>query len=137
MIIYIQIIYLLICIAEAWLEQAVIYLKSPTSFRYETWNKKEHARSAVYAISVGLSLAAFPAIYGDIVQTVILIPLIFFIRRIGFDFVLKLFRGRRISDIEGNAFVDREIRNILGPKGGWYELLICIVIVSIVNYLAL
>lgn len=136
MLIYIQLLYLLICIAEAWLEQAVIYLKNPNISDYNFWNKKEHTRSAVYAISVGVALALFPALYGNIVQTVILIPLIFFIRRIGFDFALKLFRGKRISAIEGNAPVDREVRNILGPKGGWYELLICIAIVGIVNYLS-
>ncbi len=137
MFIYIQIIYLLICITEAWLEQAVIILKNPKIPDYSKLNEKEHLRSAVYAIGVGVSLALFPALYGDFTQTVILIPLVFFIRRIGFDFALKLFRGRRISDIEGNARVDMEVRNLLGPKGGWYELLICIGIVALVNYLAL
>lgn len=135
-LITIQVLYLIICISEAWLEQAVIYLKNPNIQNYHTWNKKEHSRSLVYAASVGFTIAIIAAIYGDLATSLILLPCFFFIRRIGFDFALKAFRGKRISAIEGDGWFDGIARNLYGNKGGYWDVLACIISVGLINYFA-
>lgn len=132
----IQIFYLIICLSEAYLEQAVIYLKNPNLLNYRSWNEKEHARSLAYAAAVGLTIAIIPALYGQIGTTFILLPCLFFIRRIGFDFALKIFRGRNKSIIEGDAWFDKVARQIYGEKGGWIDVAVCVAIVGIINWLA-
>lgn len=135
MLIVIQVLYFIICIAEAWLEQAVIYLKNEKMTNYAIWNAKEHRRSLVYAIASGGSLIILALLYGDFKTAIFLIPLLIFIRRIGFDFALKVIRGRRVSTIEGDQPIDNFVRWILGKNGGWWDLLISAAIIALFNYL--
>lgn len=132
----IQVLYLIICVLESWLEKIVIDLKNPGALNYILLNKKEHRRSAVYAVFVGLSLIASAIVSsGFRWQYLVLIPVLLALRRIGFDFFLKLFRNRKIRDIEGNGFVDGIFKNVYGDKGGWLDLLTCLVLVAVVNLL--
>ena len=135
-LIIVQICYAAICLAEAWLEQAVIYLKNPNLLDYNTWNTKEHARSLVYAGSVGVSLALIPALHGQIGTALILLPCLFFLRRIFFDFALKLIRGQRISVIAGDGWFDGLAKKIYGSRGGWLDVAASAAAVAIINWLA-
>lgn len=135
MFIYIQIAYLLICITEAWLEQAVIYLKNPKVASYDKWNKREHVRSAVYAVGVGIALASFPPMYGDVKTGLMLLPVILSIRRIGFDFALKKFRGRKVKIIEGDQFTDKIARWLFTKNGGWLDMATMVLLTAAVNYM--
>lgn len=130
----IQVLYLAICVLESWLEKIVIDLKNPVALNYILLNKKEHKRSAVYAVFVGLSLVASAIIAsGFRWEYLLLMPVLPALRRIGFDFFLKLFRNKKVRDIEGDGFVDDFFKNIFGDKGGWLDLLACMVLVIIVN----
>jgi hypothetical protein len=133
---YIQALYLIICISEAWLEQVVIWLKNPAIKDYLAINKKEHARSAVYACTVAFSLVfVFVLTARDYVMASALLITLFIIRRIGFDFTLKLFRGKRVSLIEGTGSIDSVVKKIFGSRGGWIEFIVWVIVVGIINFL--
>ena len=121
----IQVLYFLICILEAWLEKVVIELKNPKAIEYVKLNRQEHNRSAVYAVFVGLSLIIIANVAKgfDPILLLLLIQLLV-IRLLGFDFFLKIFRGRAIKNIEGKGNpVDDFCRKFFGEKGGWWQLL--------------
>ncbi len=131
--IIIQLTYLFICIIEAKLEQYVIAQKRTAV--PQNIDDGEHAWSAVYSITVGISLAALCAWFAkDWMLLLSIIPMPF-IRRGGFDFSLKIFRKRKLFLIEGFGLVDRFSRWLFTRKGGWLELAACIALVASLNYL--
>lgn len=125
-----QIAIVILCIAEAWLEEVVIRLKNPASGDYTKNNRDEHRRSAVY---YGAVVCLMIFIAADYTHWYILVPLMLVERRIFFEYSLKLFRGRGIRFIEGDQYWDKFSRNIFGYKGGVKELLCLIAIVIATN----
>lgn len=130
MVIYIEILVAITFILEAGLEKTVIDLKNTKLPNYPLLNKREHKRSALWAI-----------FYMATIAVAILNWLFFFSalvsRRLFFDYPLKLFRGRPFKNIEGDQFIDNTIRRILGPEGGYIELVIIFIVKTIILYFLL
>lgn len=123
---------IILCLAEAWLEDIVIQLKNPGLVNYSILNKKEHQRSAVYYFA----LVAFLVIitWEQVDHHIWLVISMMCLRRIFFTYGLKLIRpNKRIKDIEGDQYTDRIVRNIFGKKGGYWELLVLIAGVVLIN----
>jgi hypothetical protein len=123
---------IILCLAEAWLEDIVIKLKNPALTNYPALNKKEHARSAVYY----LALVAFLVIltWESVDHHIWLVIAMMCLRRIFFTYGLKLIRpNKRIRDIEGDQYTDTLSRKIFGKKGGYWELLVLLAGVAAVN----
>lgn len=130
--IYIQIAVIVLCIAEAWLEDIVIKLKNPALENYPILNKKEHARSAVYyfALVLCLTVLTWEAVDHHIWLVISLLTL----RRIFFTFGLKLIRpNKRLRDIEGDSYTDNIVRKIFGKRGGYLELAALLAGVILIN----
>jgi hypothetical protein len=122
-----MLIYLLVailCVIEARLEKVNIELKNAALANYADLNRQEHRWSAVYYIGfvivtagisflflVGQSWKFFPAALAFLV-----------IRRIFFEYALKIFRKRTLKAIEGDQVLDTAIRKLVGPNGGYLEL---------------
>lgn len=117
-------------ILEAGLEKTVIDLKNTKLPNYPLLNKREHKRSALWA-----------TFYMATIAVAILNWLFFFSalvsRRLFFDYPLKLFRGRPFKNIEGDQFIDNNIRRVLGPKGGYIELILVLILKAIILYFLL
>lgn len=135
MIYLLQILYAVLCIIEAKLEKYVIAGKRMDISA--SVDKAEHRWSAVYMVVCGAFIIIPPVILtGNYMQLIILIT-VPVIRRLFFDFPLKVFRG--LSDyplhiIAGNGAVDRFSRWIFGAHGGYKEIAACISILSVFNY---
>lgn len=131
-----QLAIVLLCIAEAYLEDVVIKLKNPAMVNYPLLNKQEHKRSAVYYFAlVGcLTVITWEAVDHHIWLVISMMCL----RRIFFTYGLKLIRpNKRIKAIEGDQFTDRFSRRIFGKNGGWWELLALVASVVMINILFL
>lgn len=123
---------IILCLAEAWLEDIVIKLKNPALVNYPMLNRKEHQRSAVYYFA----LVAFLTIitWEQVDHHIWLVISMLCLRRVFFTYGLKLIRpNKRIKDIEGDQYTDRIVRNIFGKKGGYWELLVLIAGVVLIN----
>ncbi|MCO5238884.1 MAG: hypothetical protein M9904_02405 [Chitinophagaceae bacterium] len=136
MIYLLQILYAVLCVVEAKLEQYVISGKRadiPVLI-----DKEEHRWSAIYMITCGIFLIMPPAmITGNFIQLVVLL-IIPVIRRLFFDTALKIFRGlsdHPIHIISGNHFIDKTSRKIFGTHGGVKELAACALLLLLFNYL--
>lgn len=127
-----QIAIVILCIAEAWLEEIIIRLKNPALENYPLLNKKEHHRSAIYYGALVFLLVFVAADYG---KWYILVPLMLAERRIFFEYALKFFRGRGIRFIEGDQYWDRTARKIFGYKGGVVELLVLLALTAATLFL--
>ena len=137
-LILIQIFYSIICLLEAYLEKVVIALKNPAADNYTILNNQEHTRSAIYSVSVAISLIIATMLYGRIYwQMVVVLALMLFIRRIWFDTALKFLRNIKIRENNGTGNIDKAFRFVFRKDGGWRELAACILIVAIVNFLML
>lgn len=131
----IQLGFALLGIAEAWLEVVVIALKNPSLLNYNTLNRREHQRSAVYWLAM---VAVFISVAPTWQTDIYLVPALIFNRRVFFEYALKIFRpGKRMQNIEGNMFWDNLSRSLLGKRGGYYELAICIAVIIALNKLFL
>lgn len=130
-----QLAVVLLCAAEAWLEDIVIKLKSPTLVNYAALNKKEHARSAVYYFALIGSLLVIT--WEQVDHHVWLVIAFMFIRRLVFTYGLKVLRQKRIAAIEGDQYTDRLMRQIFGKNGGYIELLVLIAATITINALFL
>lgn len=123
---------IILCLAEAWLEDIVIKLKNPALVNYPMLNRKEHQRSAVYYFA----LVAFLTIitWEQVDHHIWLVISMMCLRRVFFTYGLKLIRpNKRIKDIEGDQYTDRIVRNIFGKKGGYWELLVLITSIILIN----
>lgn len=134
---YIQLSYCIICILEAWLEQVIIWLKNTKLANYMRYDKVEHRRSAMFMLSIATAFSLMPHLYEgrNIFNSVYLFISLLFIRRLFFDYSLKIFRGKRLFTIEGNGLVDRTLKGIFGVKGGWIEVMFCIGFILLFNIL--
>lgn len=130
-----QLAVVLLCAAEAWLEDIVIKLKSPTLVNYAALNKKEHARSAVYYFALIGSLLVIT--WEQVDHHVWLVIAFMFIRRLVFTYGLKVLRQKRIAAIEGDQYTDRLMRRVFGKNGGYIELLGLISVLITINALFL
>lgn len=130
-----QLAVVLLCAAEAWLEDIVIKLKSPTLVNYAALNKKEHARSAVYYFALIGSLLVIT--WEQVDHHVWLVIAFMFIRRLVFTYGLKVLRQKRIPAIEGDQYTDRLMRRVFGKNGGYIELLVLISVLITINALFL
>lgn len=125
-------------ILEAGLEKTVIDLKNPNLPNYPNLNKKEHIRSALWAgfYILTITVATGIALKSLLPLTFLLVGLSYITsRRIFFDYFLKLFRGRPFKKIEGDQFLDTTIRSILGPNGGYIELILVVLLKIGILYL--
>jgi hypothetical protein len=125
-----QIAVLVLCVAEAWLEELVIRLKNPTLQNYPALNRKEHRRSAIY---YGAQVGMLILVSAEYDKWYYLVMLLLLQRRIFFEYALKLFRGKGLRFIEGDQPWDKISRNIFGYKGGVKELLVLIALVVAAN----
>lgn len=114
----------ILCIVEAYLEDVVIQLKNPGLINYNQLNKREHQLSGLYWMALCLFLVI---IFIPLKKWYFFVPLLLIIRRIFFEFTLKLLRYKRFQDIEGDQFWDTVSRTIFGAKGGWIELMALLV----------
>jgi hypothetical protein len=122
----------ILCLAEAWLEDIVIKLKNPALSNYPLLNKKEHERSAVYyfALVAFLTIITWEAVDHHIWLVISMMCL----RRIFFTYGLKLIRpNKRLRDIEGDQYTDRMVRKVFGKRGGYWELLVLLAGVILIN----
>lgn len=135
MIYLLQILYAVLCLAEAKLEKYVIAGKRVDVSA--SIDKAEHRWSAVYMMVCGAFVIVPPIIVQrDYIQLIVLmaVPLI---RRVFFDYPLKVFRGladHPLHIIAGNGTVDRFSRRIFGAHGGYKEIAVCISLLSGFNY---
>lgn len=117
----------ILCIIEAYLEQAVIKLKSEAVENYNYWNAEEHKRSAIYyfailAYALIQDVKHLPFAWNLIYLVPLVTVTLMVIRRIFFDGALRVFRKRKLSLIEGTGMVDNFSRRIFGVNGGIKEL---------------
>jgi hypothetical protein len=128
----ILILYSLVHICEAWLEEAVIALKNYTDYNYQQLNRKEHSRSAWFALLLFVCFALF-LVYRDGYW---LLPAMIVNRRVFFDYGLILFRNRPRNLYEGNDWWVKRFVWVFGKKGRRIELLLelLVTVASIVAY---
>lgn len=136
MIYLVQIFYVVICVIEAKLEQYVIAGKGIDISTVV--DKKEHQWSAVYSIVCGVLFFVPTLIASDNYFLLLLIIVLPVIRRLFFNYTLKIFRG--ISDhplhiIDGSGTVDKLSRKIFGSHGGFFEIAACMALILVFNYL--
>lgn len=130
-----QLAVILLCIAEASLEDIVIKLKNASLVNYSLLNRQEHRRSAVYYFALIGCLLVLT--WEQVDHHVWLVIAFMCLRRIFFTYGLKIYRKRRIKVIEGDQYTDRMIRSLLGKNGGYIELLILLAAVVAINILFL
>jgi hypothetical protein len=126
---------IILCGAEAWLEAAVIKLKSPLIQNYAILNKQEHQRSAVYYFALVGCITVLT--WEQIDHHIWLVISAMFWRRLVFTYGLKFLRRKRIGAIEGDQYTDRIMRSVFGKNGGYWELLIMIAALVAINVLFL
>jgi hypothetical protein len=121
------ILYSVIHLLEAWLEQVVIDMKNGTSLNYDRLNHTEHFRSAL------LSVAWFTCFLSAIValQFYWLIPAFVVNRRIFFDYTLIIFRHRPAHKYEGDDWWVKRIVKVFGKNGRVKELLVELLITAV------
>jgi hypothetical protein len=125
----IQIVFAIICVFEAWLEEIIIKLKNPELPNYQQLNSQEHKRSAYWFGSLVLGITVITEVW--------LLPIYcILLRRIFFDFPLKKFRKRKFREIEGDQFVDNLSRKIFGSHGGLFELATCLILLVGFNFIS-
>lgn len=120
------IVFAALCIVEAKLESIEIELKAQAGAiqNYPALNAAEHRWSAIYYTAV-----VGTYILVSIIQTfnwrfVPLTICLILIRRIFFEYGLKIIRKRPIKTIEGDQVLDTAVRKALGVNGGYVELAI-------------
>lgn len=131
-------IYSIVNLIEARLENTVIALKNPSLTNYTQLNRDEHRWSGFYygAVCMVGALVGY-LLYGF---TWKLLPVVFLLlvnRRIFFEFTLKLFRGRKLRDIEGDQPLDIFVRGVLGKQGGLKELFLLVTLSIALIYITL
>jgi hypothetical protein len=129
---YILILYPVINLCEAWLEETVIELKNPYLNTYHRLNRVEHFRSAVFACLVAVVFVAIALT----LQLYWLIPAIAVNRRLVFDYGLKKFRNREFDRYEGDGFFDSIGRRLFGTEGARKEFLVLLLITITSIYLS-
>lgn len=117
-----QLAVVILCAAEAWLEDIVIQLKNAGLANYPALNTKEHRRSAVYYFALIACLTVIT--WEQVGHHIWLVIAFMFIRRIVFTYGLKVLRAHRIFAIEGDQYTDRIMRKVFGKNGGYIELLV-------------
>jgi hypothetical protein len=130
-----QIAIVLLCAAEAWLEAVVIKLKNPLIQNYNTLNKQEHQRSAVYYFVLVACITVLT--WEQIDHHIWLVIAAMFWRRVVFTYGLKILRQRPIRAIEGNQYTDKIMRSLFGKNGGYWELLVMLACLITINLLFL
>lgn len=103
---------------EAYLEVIVIALKNGSLKDYDSLNKKEHSRSAMFATAI---LSPFIGV-AVLFHFYWLIPAILVNRRLVFDPMLKIMRKRRLQAYEGTGPVDRAFSRLFGTNGALWEI---------------
>jgi hypothetical protein len=129
----IYLFFAILCVIEARLEKITIAMKNPGLPDYAELNKQEHEWSAAYYFGVllftagisylfiaGNSWKFFPAVIAFLV-----------IRRIFFEYALKIFRKRSIKTIEGDQWLDTWVRKLLGANGGYKELGLLVILLTV------
>jgi hypothetical protein len=119
-----QMAFVLLCAAEAWLEDIVIKLKNPSLQNYNQLNTKEHQRSAVYYVALVVCITVLT--WEQIDYHIWLVIAAMFWRRVIFTYGLKFLRRRPLKFIEGDQYTDRIVRSVFGKNGGYWELLFLI-----------
>lgn len=131
-------IYSIVNVIEARLEKTVIALKNPSLTNYTQLNRDEHRWSGFYygAVCMLGALVSY-LVYGF---TWKMLPVVFLLlanRRIFFDFSLKIFRDRKLRDIEGDQPLDIFVRGVLGKQGGVKELFLLVIVSIALIYITL
>jgi hypothetical protein len=129
------------CLIEARLETIEISLKVQAGSipNYDDLNRKEHAWSAIFSISFVVLILLF-AVFAWPFPLWKLIPYgvaLCVLRRIFFDYGLKIMRKRPLKAIEGDQKTDSAVRKILGANGGLLELAIDVALLAGLIYLTL
>src|SRR3954471_4662823 len=130
--------YSIVNVIEARLERTVIALKNPSLTNYTWLNRDEHRWSGFYYGGVCMigSLIAY-LLFGINWKLVSVVFLQLINRRIFFEFTLKLFRNRKLRDIEGDQPLDIFIRGVLGKQGGLKELFLLVTLSIALIYITL
>lgn len=131
-------IFSVVNVVEARLEKTVIALKNPSLTNYTQLNRDEHRWSGFYygAVCMLGALVSY-LVYGF---TWKMLPVVFLLlanRRIFFDFSLKIFRDRKLRDIEGDQPLDIFVRGVLGKQGGVKELFLLVIVSIALIYITL
>lgn len=114
---------------EAYLEVIVIALKNGSLSNYDSLNRKEHVRSAMFAAGI-LSPFVLTAIFFHFYW---LIPAILINRRLVFDPMLKIMRKRTMRKYEGTGPVDQAFSRIFGIEGALWEI-VCEFVLTLTLY---
>lgn len=129
------------CLIESKLESIEIALKVQAGSLpdYAELNRQEHTWSAAFSIGFVILIAVFasfswPFLLWKIIPYVLTMAII---RRIFFDYGLKIFRKRPLSAIEGDQKTDTAVRKVLGAHGGIIELAIDFALLAGFIYLTL
>jgi hypothetical protein len=130
--------YSIVNVIEARLERTVIALKNPSLTNYSQLNRDEHTWSGYYYGGVCMigCLVAY-LLFGFNWKIVSVVFLLLINRRIFFEFTLKLFRSRKLRDIEGDQPLDIFVRGVLGKYGGLKELFLLVTLSIALIYITL
>jgi hypothetical protein len=132
----IQLFFAIFYLIEAKLEVYVIALKNGSIASYKELNRLEHKWSFIYASFLAVSSALlYFWVYGLHLGLFAFLASVINGRRLFFDYPLKKLRNRNLKDIEGDQFFDRTIRRIFGPKGGYKELVLLILVQLVAFFL--
>lgn len=131
-------IYSIVNVIEARLEKTVIALKNPSLTNYTQLNRDEHRWSGYYYGAVCLlgGLVSY-LVYGFTWKMLPVVFLLLINRRMFFDFSLKVFRDRKLRDIEGDQPLDVFVRGVLGKQGGLRELFLLVTLSITLIYITL
>lgn len=128
-----QLAVVILCAAEAWLEDIVIKLKNAGLANYPALNTKEHRRSAGYYFALIGCLTVIT--WEQVSHHIWLVIAFMVIRRLIFTYGLKFLRHRPLFAIEGDQYTDRIMRKLFGKNGGYIEILVLLGALITINIL--